>query len=171
MVHKITVNPKGIQIFFHVGHDYYKQQRPEKNSQAQSPLISKLSFPIPDKNSSEIHRPHQKTQVLEKFLKVRCSNTLTIGADDGTRTCDLRITNALLYQLSYVGAVFEYTHAGGEFKYAERRCRALFVSRTLSPARADRFGLNTLEATTMVRARSSVESALSSGLMPIRIIE
>lgn len=24
-------------------------------------------------------------------------------ADDGIRTCDLRITNALLYQLSYVG--------------------------------------------------------------------
>src|ERR1700744_3652644 len=27
------------------------------------------------------------------------------GADDGIRTCDLRITNALLYQLSYVGAL------------------------------------------------------------------
>ncbi len=25
------------------------------------------------------------------------------GADDGTRTCDLLITNELLYQLSYIG--------------------------------------------------------------------
>jgi hypothetical protein len=26
-----------------------------------------------------------------------------IGADDGTRTCDLCFTKALLYQLSYIG--------------------------------------------------------------------
>ena len=28
-----------------------------------------------------------------------------LGADDGTRTCDLRFTKALLYQLSYIGNV------------------------------------------------------------------
>lgn len=27
------------------------------------------------------------------------------GADDGTRTCDLRFTKALLYQLSYIGLI------------------------------------------------------------------
>jgi hypothetical protein len=30
---------------------------------------------------------------------------LQIGADEESRTPDLRITNALLYQLSYIGAV------------------------------------------------------------------
>ena len=29
------------------------------------------------------------------------------GANDGSRTCDLLITNQLLYQLSYIGEVME----------------------------------------------------------------
>ena len=33
------------------------------------------------------------------------SKRFVIGACDGTRTCDLRITNALLYQLSYTSIV------------------------------------------------------------------
>ena len=36
---------------------------------------------------------------------IRCSNSLYLlfRAESGTRTRDLRITNALLYQLSYFG--------------------------------------------------------------------
>ncbi len=29
-------------------------------------------------------------------------------ADDGIRTCDLRVTSALLYQLSYIGLLGKY---------------------------------------------------------------
>src|ERR1035437_5338977 len=32
---------------------------------------------------------------------------LSIGADEGNRTSDLRITNALLYQLSYIGDLID----------------------------------------------------------------
>ena len=31
--------------------------------------------------------------------------SINYRADDGIRTCDLRVTSALLYQLSYVGLI------------------------------------------------------------------
>ena len=37
------------------------------------------------------------------YTKIILSDSLKIGADAQTRTADLRITNALLYQLSYIG--------------------------------------------------------------------
>ena len=40
------------------------------------------------------------------FLKCLESRVVT-GANDGSRTCDLLITNQLLYQLSYIGEVME----------------------------------------------------------------
>lgn len=36
------------------------------------------------------------------------------GAGDRSRTCDLRITNALLYQLSYTGDVDEWCSRQGQ---------------------------------------------------------
>lgn len=40
------------------------------------------------------------------------------GADDGTRTCDLCFTKALLYQLSYIGLkVKGFTSLGWAFFY------------------------------------------------------
>ena len=36
--------------------------------------------------------------------------TITYGADDGVRTCDLLVTNELLYQLSYIGTCLIITY-------------------------------------------------------------
>ena len=42
---------------------------------------------------------------LGKPVHYRCANS-AFRADTGTRTRDLRITNALLYQLSHIGETF-----------------------------------------------------------------
>ncbi len=48
------------------------------------------------------------------------------GADNRSRTYDLRITNALLYQLSYIGVVMSITEMNngekGRKKWVMRQC-------------------------------------------------
>ena len=46
-------------------------------------------------------------QIQIKFLYPQIMST---GADEGNRTSDLRITNALLYQLSYIGDLIDGVH-------------------------------------------------------------
>ena len=41
--------------------------------------------------------------IVSSAIRSRCRNSWKTGAEDGTRTRDLLITNQLLYQLSYFG--------------------------------------------------------------------
>ncbi len=40
---------------------------------------------------------------LLTYVRLALESPINIGADDRSRTCDLMITNQLLYQLSYIG--------------------------------------------------------------------
>ena len=50
-----------------------------------------------------VYLGEKKTKNPSKYLNL-IGFLGKIGADEGTRTPDPRITNALLYQLSYIGA-------------------------------------------------------------------
>ena len=60
-----------------------------------------ISHAAPSAVPQLAHRRHLPPALAAVKNQIEGEN----GADGGTRTHDLRITNALLYQLSYIGAV------------------------------------------------------------------
>ena len=79
VVHKITVQPNGFEIHFHIGHSHFSREL------GNTPGSRFLSF------------QRQKAGLGEKNSKVGRSSLLTNGDPGTTRTCDLLLRRQLLY--------------------------------------------------------------------------
>ena len=72
------------------------------------------------RDCTTVHTQKEKSREFQRFLHCHSRPFTGIGAGEEIRTPDLRITNALLYQLSYTGAICLFTLAQ-ELRTAKRR--------------------------------------------------
>ena len=61
------------------------------------------------RDCTTVHTQKEKSREFQRFLHCHSRPFTGIGAGEEIRTPDLRITNALLYQLSYTGTYFTFS--------------------------------------------------------------
>lgn len=86
VVKRIDVAVDGIEIHFHVGQSHYMREFGDKQSLGSRPFFVQNEQPAEGAGTVLNFKSKKRSDPLEKYLKDKCSNTLTNGGGGGNRT-------------------------------------------------------------------------------------